>query len=153
MPIQPLPEGAQPLIPYLIVNKAAAAIEFYKLVFAADEVMRMAGPDGKSIMHAELRIAGCLIYLADENPEQGHLSPTTVGTTTVGLSLYCLDADKVFNRALDHGAEVVRPMMDAFWGDRYGVVVDPFGHQWSLMTRKEHLSPEEMVQRGNQSMR
>lgn len=152
MPIDPLPEGTQPLVPYIIVDNADKAIDYYKKVFLAEEVTRMHGPDGKKIMHAEIRICGCMLYLADEHPEMGAKSPKSLTHSPVSLTLYCLDADKVFHRAVKQGAEMIRPMMDAFWGDRHGTVKDPFGHSWTLMTRKEQLSPDEIQERGKKAM-
>lgn len=152
MPIQPLPAHTQAVVPYLILDNAARAIEFYKKAFAAEEMMRMPSPDGKKIMHAELRIAGCMIYLADACSEMGFQSPKAAGTTTVGLTIYCLDADKVFGRALKAGASSVKPMADQFWGDRMGTLQDPFGHLWTLMQRVEELSPEEVMRRGQLAM-
>ncbi|MBI3928041.1 MAG: VOC family protein [Armatimonadetes bacterium] len=152
MPVNPLPEGTQPLVPYLIVKDAAKAIDFYKKVFAAEEVARMPCPESKKIMHAELRIAGCMLYLADEQPEAGFKSPRTLGGSPVGMTLYCLDADKVFQRAVSAGAKVLKPMADAFWGDRYGTVTDPFGHQWTVMMRKEELTMEQVMQRSKTAM-
>lgn len=150
MPINPLPNGTQALVPYLIVKNANKAIDFYKKVFAAEEVMRMPGPDGKKIMHAELRVAGCMMYLGEECNE-GPMKAPKKGNS-VAMTLYCLDADKVFDRAKNHGAKVVKPMQDQFWGDRMGTVTDPFGHMWTLMTRKEELTVEEVMERGRMAM-
>jgi len=150
--IDPLPAGTQPLVAYLVVKNCAKAIDFYKKVFLAEEVMRMHGPDGKMIVHAELRISGCMLYLADEHPKMGHKSPQTLGGSPVGMTLYCLDADKVFDRCVKAGAKMMKPMADAFWGDRMGTVMDPFGHNWTLMMRKEELSPEEIMKRGKKAM-
>ena len=152
MSVSPLPEGTQPLVPYIIVDNAAKAIEYYQKVFLAEEISRMAGPDGKKVMHAELLICGCMMYLADEHPEVGAKSPRNLPHMPVSFTLYCLDADKVFQRAIKAGGTVMRPMMDAFWGARHGTVCDPFGHQWTLMTRKENLSPEELKERGKSAM-
>jgi PhnB protein len=150
--VNPLPEGAQPLIPHLIVKDCAKAIEFYKKVFLAEEMMRMPSPDGKKIMHAELNVSGCHLYLCDEWPDKGAKSPQTLGGSPVTLMLYCLDADKVFHRAVSAGAKVVTPLEDAFWGDRYGKVKDPFGHEWMIMTRKENLTPKQMMERSKKVM-
>lgn len=150
MPINPLPENTQALVPYLIVKNAKKAIDFYKKVFKAEVMMKMPSPDGKKIMHAELNVAGCMMYLADAC-EDGHFKAPKDGSP-MGLTLYCLDADKVFQRAVKHGAKVMKPMEDAFWGDRYGTVKDPYGHWWTLMTRKEELSMEEVMERGKLAM-
>jgi PhnB protein len=150
--LNPLPEGTQPLVPYLVIKSCDDAIDFYKKVFLAEEVMRMHGPDGKMIMHAELKLSGCMLYLADEHPKMGYKSPLTLGGSPVGMTLYCLDADKVFNRCVKAGAKVQKPMADAFWGDRMGTVIDPFGHSWTLMQRKEELSMQEIKERGKKAM-
>ncbi|MBT9583965.1 VOC family protein [bacterium] len=152
MPIHPLPPRTQAVVPYLVMADCAKAIAFYKKVFAAEEIMRMPGPDGKSIMHAEINIAGCMIYMADEHPDCGQQSPTKLGTTTVGLTLYCLDANKVFERAVKAGAKSSRPMQDMFWGDRMGTVIDPFGHHWTLMQRVEELTPKQVMERSKLAM-
>lgn len=150
MAVNPLPEGTQPLVPSLTIKNAHKAIDFYKKAFAAEEVLRVPGRDGKTIMHAELRIGGCMVYLGEENQSMGCKSPKVLHGTPVALTLYCLDADKVFNRAVKAGAKVVRPMEDAFWGDRHGTVTDPFGHMWTLMTRKEELTVEQVMERSRQ---
>ena len=150
--INPLPEGAQALIPYLTMDNCAKAMEFYKKVFMAEEVMRMPSPDGKKIMHAEMRIAGCMVYMGDECPESGAKSPKGMKHHSVGMTLYCLDADKVFKRCVKHGSTVTKKMELQFWGDKMGTIVDPFGHQWTLMQRVEELSPEQMHERGKKAM-
>ncbi len=152
MELSPVPQGAMPLIPHLIVKDAAKAIDFYKKVFMAEELMRMPSPDGKKIMHAELNIAGCHLYLCDEFPDMGARSPQALGGTPVVLTLYCLDCDKVFHRAVSAGAKVVTKLEDAFWGDRYGKVKDPFGHEWMLMTRKEALTSKEIMERSKKKV-
>ena len=149
--INPVPNGCQPLVPHLCMHDCAKAMDFYKKVFAAEEVMRMPGPNGK-IMHAEMRIAGCMFFLADDSGQGYTRSPQQAKTTTVTMTMYCLDADKVFDRALKAGAKMVHAMHDAFWGDRMGVVNDPFGHQWMLMTRKEELTPAQMMERSKKMM-
>ena len=149
--VDPVPSGAQPLIPHLCLQDCAKAMEFYKKVFKAEEVMRMPGPNGK-IMHAEMRIAGCMVFMADDCGQGYTRAPQLAKTTTVTMTMYCLDADKVFDRAVKAGAKAVQPMHDAFWGDRMGVVNDPFGHQWMLMTRKEELSFDQMMERGQKVM-
>ena len=152
MSVNPLPKGTQPLVPYIIVDNAAKAIEYYHKVFLAEEVTRMLGPDGKKIMHAELLLCGCMMYIADEQPDLGAKSPRSLSHSPVSFTLYCLDADKVFQRAIKAGGTVIRPMMDAFWGARHGTICDPFGHQWTLMTRKEDLTPEELEQRAKNAI-
>ena len=134
------------MTPYLAVNDAAAAIEYYKRAFGAIETMRMPGPGGK-IMHAEVRIGDSPIMLADECPEMGHRGPKSFGGTPVGICLYVEDADAVFAKAVAAGAEVTKPLADQFYGDRTGTVTDPFGHLWHVMTHVEDVSPEEMRKR------
>ena len=152
MHIDPLPEGTQPLVPYMVIQNCAKAMEFYKKVFLAEEVMRLKSPNGKMVMHAEMKVAGCMLYLADEMPEMGHLSPRSMGGTPVSMVLYCADADKVFNRAIKAGAHSERPMADQFYGCRAGTLTDPFGHRWTLMTRTEKLSEREIQQRAKKMM-
>lgn len=149
MNVSPLPEGTtQAVIPYLIVNDAHKAIDFYKKVFAAQEIMRMPSEDKKKILHAELQVAGCLIWLADDCSDMKHMrSPKSVGATTVSMNMYCLDADKVFNRAVKAGCSVAKPLENQFWGDRMGTVIDPFGHMWTLLQRVEEVTPAEMTKR------
>lgn len=151
MHIDPLPEGTQPLVPYLVIQGCAKAMEFYKKVFLAEEVMRLKGP-GNTVMHAEMRVAGSMMYLADEMPEMGHRSPLSMGGSPVSMVLYCADADKVFDRAIKAGAKSERPMADQFYGCRSGSLVDPFGHRWMLMTRTENLSEREIQQRAKKMM-
>jgi PhnB protein len=132
--------------PYLTLNDAARALDFYKRAFAAKEVMRMDGPDGK-IGHAEIKIGDSVIMLADEMPGTGSRSPQSLGGTTGGIFLYVDNADAVFNQAVSAGAQVEAPLADMFWGDRYGRLKDPFGHSWSVATHKEDVAPAEMSKR------
>jgi PhnB protein len=143
---KPIPDDYRAVTPYLIVKGAAAAIDFYQQAFGATEFMRMPGPGGM-IMHAEVRIGSGPVMLADEFPQMGALSPQSVGGSPVFLLAYFEDVDAVFNRAVAAGAKVVRPLQDQFYGDRTGTLADPFGHQWTLATRKEDVSPEEMGRR------
>ena len=142
------PAGYHTLTPYLIVNGAAKAIEFYKTAFGATEVMRMPGPEGK-IGHAELQIGNSRIMLADENPNmgQGHSSATTVGGSPVSLYVYLPNVDQVVQRATAEGAKVLRPVEDQFYGDRTGFIQDPFGHLWGVATHIEDVSPKDMEER------
>ena len=144
--VKPIPDGYPQVTPYLIVDGADAAIEFYTRAFGARERMRMGGPDGK-IGHAEIDIGNGLIMLADEHPEMGALGPKTVGGTPVTISLYVEDVDAVFQAAIDAGATETRPLQDQFYGDRTGGVEDPFGHKWHLATHVEDVPPEEMEKR------
>jgi PhnB protein len=132
--------------PYLSVNDAAAAIEFYKKGFGATELMRLPGPDGK-LGHAEIRIGDALVMLADEFPEYGNLSPRTLGGSAVRLHMYVEDVDAFFEKALAAGAKVLIPIADQFYGDRSGRLEDPFGHVWLVSTHIEDVSPEEMQKR------
>lgn len=150
--INPLPEGTQPLIPYMIMHDCAKAMEYYKKVFMAEEVYRMPSPDGKKIMHAEMRISGCVVYMADECPEMGAKSPKGMKHHSIGMTMYCLDAEKVQKRAVKHGATVVKKVELQFWGDKMGTIVDPFGHQWTFMQRVEELTPDQVQERGMKAM-
>ena len=148
MPTQakPIPQGYHSVTPYLTLNDAARALDFYKRAFAAKEVMRMDGPDGK-IGHAEIKIGDSIIMLGDEMPGAGNRSPQSLGGTTGGIFLYVENADAVFNQAVSAGAQVEAPLADMFWGDRYGRLKDPFGHSWSVATHKEDVAPAEMSKR------
>ncbi|MGH2703271.1 MAG: VOC family protein [Actinomycetota bacterium] len=144
--VKPIPDGYPQVTPYLCVDGAAAAIDFYSEVFGAKERMRMASPGGK-IGHAELQLGDSLIMLADEHPEMGIRGPGAFGGTPVTISLYVEDVDDVFKRATKAGAKVLRELEDQFYGDRSGQFEDPFGHQWSVATHIEDVSPEEMERR------
>ena len=144
--VNPIPDGYPRVTPYLIVNGAAAAIDFYKSVLGATERMRMAGPDGK-LGHAELEIGDSVIMLADEHPEMNAVGPKTVGGTPVFLHVYVEDADSVFERAVEAGAEPLQPVEDKFYGDRSGGFEDPFGHHWNVATHVEDIPPDEMSKR------
>ena len=145
MPAKSTPTGYHSVTPSIIVRGAAEAIEFYKRAFGAEEVLRLAGPDGK-VMHAEIRIGDSIVMLGDENPQWGALSPLSTNGLPGSLHIYVDDADAAFERALRAGAKVRYPLEDAFWGDRYGKVTDPFGHEWGIATRVKELTPEEMQQ-------
>jgi PhnB protein len=141
-----LPEGYHTVTPYLICKGAAKAIEFYQEVFGATEDLRMEIP-GMGIGHAEIRIGNSKVMLADECPEMDFLSPESVGGTPVGICVYVADSDAMFQKALDNGAKVKKPLEDQFYGDRSGTVFDPWGHMWTIATRKETLTSEEMLER------
>jgi PhnB protein len=145
MAVKPIPEGFHTITPHLVVKDAANAIEFYKKAFSASEVWRSLGPGGKSIMHAELKIGDSIFMLNDEFPEMNSLSPASIGNTAVTISLYVEDADKVFNQAVESGAKVVMPLADMFWGDRYGMLTDPYGHRWAVCTHIKDCTPEEIA--------
>lgn len=146
MAVQPVPEGYGTVTPYLIVNDAAAALEFYKKAFGAVEELRVEWPGGK-IGHAEFLIGDSRVMLASEFPEIGAVAPTTVGGTSVTLAIYTEDVDAMFARALEEGAKEDRPVENQFYGDRSGTIIDPFGHKWSLSTHIEDVSPEELWKR------
>jgi PhnB protein len=149
--VQPIPQGYHSVTPYLVLNDAAKAIDFYQRAFGAKQVMRMDGPDGK-ITHAELKIGDSLLMLSDEMPGAGGRAPRSLGGSTVGIFLYVEDVDAVFNQAKSAGAKVDMPLDNQFWGDRYGKLTDPFGHSWSLATHVEDVAPAEMKKRAQQAM-
>lgn len=144
--VKPIPEGYHTATPHLILSDAARAIEFYKNVFGATEMFRMMQPDGR-LGHAEIRIGDSVIMLADEFPELGARSPQHYGGTPVSTLLYFDDVDAVFHRAVAAGSKVLKPLQDQFYGDRTGTLTDPFGHQWTVATHIEDVSPEEMEKR------
>jgi uncharacterized glyoxalase superfamily protein PhnB len=141
---KPVPEGYHSVTPYLTIKNAAEAIDFYKRAFGAEEVVRMPGPDGKSVMHAEMKIGNSMLMLADEMPQGDCKSPKSLGGTSVNIFLYVQDADSVFQKAVSAGAKASMPT-DMFWGDRYGKVVDPYGHSWGIATHKLDMTPEEIT--------
>lgn len=144
--VKPIPEGFRTITPHLVLRDAAKAIDFYKKAFGAEEIMRMPGPDGKTVMHAEVKIGDSMFMLCDEFPGETRVAaPPSLKGTTVTMTLYVEDVDKVFQRAVDAGANVSMPVMDAFWGDRYGKVTDPFGHEWGIATHKQDLTPDEIA--------
>ena len=144
--VKPVPEGYHTVTPYLCIDGAAKAIEFYKNAFGAKEVFRMDAPGGK-IGHAEVEIGGSRIMLADEYPDMGFRSPAHWGGTPVTIHLYVADSDAIYNRAVQAGATVTRPIRDEFYGDRTGSIKDPFGHIWHIATHKEDLTPVEIGER------
>jgi PhnB protein len=133
-------------IPYLIVNNAASAIEFYKNAFSAVEFVRLADTSGK-VMHSEIRMGDSQIMVADEFPDMGYRSPTTLGGSPVSVLLYVEDVDRVFASAIEAGGTATKAVQDQFDGDRRGTLTDPFGHIWLVATRKEDVSPDEMKKR------
>jgi len=144
---KPIPEGFHSITPGLVVRNTAEAINFYKRALGAEELVRMPGPDGKSIMHAELKIGDSIFFLSDESPHSNVKSPQTLGGSTAVLNVYVLDVDDSFRKAVDAGGRATMPVADQFWGDRYGTFTDPFGYTWGLGTHKEDLSPQEMAER------
>jgi uncharacterized glyoxalase superfamily protein PhnB len=152
MAVKRVPDGFRRVTPHLTVRDASAMIDFYKRAFGAVEKRRVIGPDGKSILHAEITIGDCIIFLNDEYPEMGAISPLVPKTTAVTLHLMVEDADKQFAQAVAAGAEVVMPLADMFWGDRYGLVKVPSGHQWSIAHHAEDLTPDQMKERMQKAM-
>ncbi|RDK00453.1 VOC family protein [Paraburkholderia lacunae] len=150
-PVKPIPEGMHSLTPYLICANAADAIAFYTKAFNAVEQMRLPGPDGK-VMHASLKIGDSVLMLTDEWPEHRTVGPKALGGSPVTIHLYVEDVDASFKQAVDAGATVTMPVSDMFWGDRYGQIQDPFGHNWSLATHKRDLTPEQ-IQQGMRDMK
>ncbi len=151
MPTKPIPEGYHTLTPFLAVDDAAQAIAFYERAFGARERFRMPGAEGK-IGHAELEIGDSVVMLADPSPQSTVKPPQELGGTSASLFLYVEDVDAFVQRAVDAGATLTMPVDDMFWGDRFGAVADPFGHQWQIATHKEDLTPEEIAERGAAAM-
>jgi PhnB protein len=151
MAAKPIPEGYRTLTPYLAVDSANEAIEFYRRAFGAKERSRMAGPDGL-IAHAELQIGDSLVMLSDPFPQSSTRSPKELGGTTSGIFMYVEDVDAVVKQAVEAGATVTMEVEDMFWGDRFGTVMDPYGHSWSVATHVEDLTPEEIAERGQEAM-
>ncbi|HXG82248.1 MAG TPA: VOC family protein [Sphingomicrobium sp.] len=143
---KPIPEGYHSVTPYLIVDNAAEAIEFYKRAFGAEEKFRLPAGENR-IAHAEIKIGDSFVMLADEFPDMGHLGPKARGGTTVSLLIYLPDVDAAFRKAIDAGATELRPLENQFWGDRMGTLTDPFGHQWSLATHVEEVPESELGRR------
>lgn len=144
--VKPVPEGMHTITAHLVVQNGTKAIEFYKKAFNAQEIGVHRTPDGK-VMHAMLKIGDSMLMLADEFPDMGSKSAQSLGGSPVVLNIYTEDVDKLFNQALSAGAKETMALADQFWGDRYGQVVDPFGHHWALASRKENVSPEELERR------
>lgn len=145
-PAKPIPEGFHTVTPHLIIRGAADAIEFYKKALGAQELSRMNGPDGK-VMHAELKIGDSIIFVADEMPTPGNAkSPQTAGACTATLHLYVPDVDTAFKKAIAAGGHETMPVADMFWGDRYGMLEDPFGHRWAVATHVRDVSDQEMAE-------
>jgi uncharacterized glyoxalase superfamily protein PhnB len=145
-----VPQPKQTVVPYLRVKGAANALDFYTKAFGAKEIMRMPSPDGR-IMHAEVSIDGSAVYLSDEFPEFGAATGAPNGSVSVHLNVP--DTDARFEKAVKAGATAMMPPADMFWGDRFAKLRDPFGHEWSLSTTIEQLSPEEMRRRGDEAMK
>lgn len=146
MPVKPIPDGYHSVTPYLVIDGAPAALEFYKSVFGATELMRMDGPNG-TVAHAEIKIGNSPLMVSDEWPDMGYRSPKAYGGSSIGIMIYCEDADAMFAKAVAAGATVKKPLQDQFYGDRSGSVTDPWGHEWSIATHIEDVSADEIERR------
>ena len=142
--VKPIPEGMHSITPHLVCDGAAEAIEFYKKAFGAVETARMPGPGGK-LMHAAVRIGDSNVMLVDEFPDFQSFGPNKLGGSSVTIHLYVPDVDATFAQAVAAGASVRLPVTDMFWGDRYGQIIDPFGHVWSIATHTQDMTPEQMM--------
>jgi len=149
--VDPIPAEYPRVTPYLTVDGAAQAIEFYRDVLGAEEQVRMDGPDGK-IGHAELGLGGSVVMLADSFPDMGAPTPVALGGTPVTLMVYVADVDDVFARAIKAGAKEIAPVQDKFYGDRSGQFEDPWGHRWNVASHVEDLTPEDMQKRAAEAM-
>jgi PhnB protein len=150
--VKAIPEGMHTVTPYMAFKDTMKAIEFYQKAFDAKDVTVLKMPDGK-VMHAEITIGDSRIMMGDECPERGHSSPETVGVVTTSLMIYCENVDTAFEKAVNAGCTVQMPLMNMFWGDRYGQLHDPFGHKWSLAQHIEDVSLAEMEKRGPEAMK
>jgi uncharacterized glyoxalase superfamily protein PhnB len=146
---KPIPDGFHSVTPSLVVSNAAEAIEFYKKAFNANEIYKFPTPDGK-ILHAMIQIGDSFVMMSDEFPTMGMKSPITIGGTAVTLHLYVEDSDKIFKQAVDAGAVITMPIMDSFWGDRFGTVMDPYGHSWAIATHKIDMTPDGLRKAGEE---
>jgi PhnB protein len=151
MATKPIPEGYQSVTPYLSVDDAAGAIDYYKRAFGAEERVRMSAP-GDKIGHAELQIGDSMVMLADAFPQFTARPPKELGGTSFSIMLYVEDVDAVVQRAADEGGTITMEVADQFWGDRFGAVTDPFGHVWTIATHVEDVPPEEMAERAKAAM-
>jgi PhnB protein len=145
--VKAIPPGYERLTVYILVRGGTEAIEFYKKAFGAVECLRMPGPDGKTIAHAELKIGDSMLMLADEAGAPLGRAPQTLGGTPFCFVMYVADVDAVFHRAVEAGATVLQPLQNKFYGDRSGVIADPFGHNWALMCHIEDVPPDELAKR------
>lgn len=150
MAVQPIPPGMHTVTPHLVVRGAAKAIDFYKKAFDAKEESRLPGPNG-TLMHASIRIGDSSVMLMDESPEWKSVGPQSLKGSPVTIHLYVNDADKTFDTAVKAGAKSVMPVSDMFWGDRYGVLEDPFGHSWSIATHTRDVSDKEIQEASRKS--
>jgi PhnB protein len=150
-PVKPVPEDFRTITPHLVVRGVPAAVEFYRRAFGAEELYRNPGPDGVSVMHSELLLGDSRYFVNDEFPEHGVFAPRGEYGTGLTLHIYVPDVDAIYERAVAAGAEVLFPLADCFWGDRYCILKDPFGHRWSVASRIEDLSPQEINERAKAS--
>lgn len=146
MAVKAIPDGYHSMTPYFVIDGAAKAIEFYKKVFGATELLRLPRRGGK-LAHAEIKIGDSILMLADETPEMGYRGPKTLGGSPASIMLYVEQADRTFEKAVAAGAKIERPVQDQFYGDRSGTIVDPFGYKWTISTHVEDVPPEEMEKR------
>lgn len=153
MAVKAIPDGFTTATCHLTVKGASDAMAFYQKAFGAEEIMRMPGPDGQSVMHGEIKIGNSIIMLNDEFPGQGPQAPSSLNGTTSVVHLYVEDADAFYDKAVKAGATAAMPLTDMFWGDRYGSVVDPFGHMWSIATHTEDLTPQQIGERAAEWMK
>lgn len=151
--VKAIPTGMHTVTPYLIVRDAIKAIEFYKKAFGAVEHVLMHNPDGKSVMHAEIKIGDSIIMMGEECKERGCISPETAGAVTSSLMLYFENVDAAFDQAVKAGGSVKMPLMNMFWGDRYGQLTDPFGHMWSLAQHIEDVPEQDMPKRAAEAFK
>lgn len=151
-PVKPIPDGYPRVTPYLCVDGAGEAIDFYKDVFGMKERMRLPGDEGK-VGHAELELGDSMVMVADEHPDMGFLSPRSVGGTPTTVHIYVEDVDRVVRRAVESGATLLREVRDEFYGDRTGQIEDPYGHRWSVATHVEDVSDDEMAKRMAEAQR
>ena len=151
MSVQPVPQGYHTVTPYLVVDGAAGAIEYYERAFGAKERVRMDTPDGR-IGHAELEIGDSLVMLSDPFPQASTRPPSELGGTSASVFLYVEDVDAVVKKAADEGATITMEVENQFWGDRFGTITDPFGHVWSIATHVEDVPPEEIAERAKAAM-
>ena len=145
--VSPIPEDFRTITPHLVVKGVARAVEFYRQAFGAEELYRNLAPDGVSIIHSELLLGDSRFFINDEFPDHGVLAPDPARGSSITLHLYVPDVDAFYQRAVAAGAEVIFPLADCFWGDRYAIVRDPFGHRWSVASRIEDLSPADIQAR------
>ena len=151
MSVKAIPEGYHSVTPHMVIRDCIKALEFYKNAFDAKQLSLTQGPDGK-VMHASIKIGDSIIMMSDEFPDFGSVSPEKLGGSPMGLHIYVPDVDASFERAVKAGAQVEMPVMDQFWGDRYGRLRDPFGHKWSIATHTKDLSMDEMKKGMDEAM-